>query len=303
MKITLEITSVAAENDNGSRNLRDFADVCHQYGFSPAVQLHNTVSENAIKKIVDCGLAMSAHAPVVGNYSLNLATEQNLDVIFDAFEQNAVFMRANNIKRGVFHGFSMCDDLIPRMRCQADYRTTLRRSCRDEFLLEDTWLNVDYSHSEEYKLRQQILKKNLAELRRRYPDLLFCIENDMPIYGYSNMRLSQMEVLEYPVCIDTGHLFSSSLLFDFDFFAELEYGLQNLDVQMVHFHNSLMTSRVPKKELTDGHQRLVLQSEMDWQRALRLFLQYGIDNFVLEIGTADTEDVHAFAAAMQSAAG
>ncbi|MBR2508962.1 MAG: hypothetical protein IKB71_04380 [Lentisphaeria bacterium] len=295
MALTLEISSAVAENEGGVKILQDFAAACHQYGFIPSVQLHNTVSQQTLQKIIDCGLPMSAHAPIVGDYSLNLATEKNLDIIFDAFDKNADFMRQNNIKRSVFHGFSMCDDLIPRMRCQDDYRITLKKSCRDEFLLEDSWLNVDFSHLEEYRTRQHILKKNLAELRRRYPDLLFCIENDMPIYGYSNMKLAQMAFLEHPVCIDIGHLYSSSLLFDFDFFAELEFGMQNLDVQMIHFHNSLMTAETPKKEIRDGHQRLVTPSKMNWQKALKIFLKYNMQNFVLEIGTANADDVHAFA--------
>ncbi len=298
MGLTLEITSSVAEIDGGEKVLHDFADACRQYDFVPFVQLHNTVSEETVRKIIDCGLPMSAHAPVIGEYSLNLATEKNLDIIFGAFEKNAVFMRKYGIEKSVFHGFSMCDELIPRMRNQEDYRVALRKSCPPEFLLEDTWLNIDYTYLEEYEIRKNILKNNLAELRRRFPDLIFCIENDMPIYGYSNMRLSQMTDLEHPVCIDSGHLFAASLLFDFDFFEELECGLQNLEVKMVHLHNSLMTAKTPKTQIGDGHQRLVVPSEMDWQRALKLFLKYNVDDFVLEIGSANAEDVHAFAAAV-----
>lgn len=299
MKITLEITSSVAECEGGEKVLYEFADACRQYDFEPSVQLHNTVSESAINKIIACGLPMSVHAPVAGDYSLNLATEKNLDTVFRAFEQNADFMRKYGIKKSVFHGFSMCDELIPRMRTAEDYRVALRKSCSPELLLEDTWLNIDYTHLDEYERRRGILKNNLAEVRKRFSDLLFCIENDMPIYGYSNMRLTHMAEFEHPVCIDTGHLFAASLLFDFDFFEELEFGLNNLDVQMVHFHNSLMTSATPKTQITDGHKRLVIPSEMNWQKALKMFLKHNIDNFVLEIGTANAEDVHAFAAAMQ----
>lgn len=299
MNITLEITSAVAERDGGEKVLDEFAKACCGYGFLPAVQLHNTVTDECIKKIAACGLPMTAHAPVVGDFSLNLATEENLDVIWSAFDENAEFMRKHNINKSVFHGFSMCDDLIPRMRSQADYRVTLRKSCRDELLLEDTWLNVDYTHLEEYKMRREILKNNLAELRKRYRDLTFCIENDMPIYGYSNMRLAQMTSLEHPVCVDIGHLYSAALLFDFDFFEDLEIGLQNLNVQMVHLHNSLMSKEMPRKELTDGHQRLVTPSVMNWQKALNIFLKYNISNFVLEIGSANADDVHAFAQAIR----
>lgn len=293
--ITLEITSSVVEHDGGEKILQKYAEACRQYGFTPGVQLHNTVSETAIAKIIGCGLPMSAHAPVVGDLSLNLATEKNLDSIFAAFEKNAIFMREYDIKMSVFHGFSMCDDLIPRMRSQRDYTETLRRSCPPELLLDNTWLNVDYTHLAEYRERRIVLKKNLAELRKRFNDVTFCIENDMPIYGYSNMRLKDMTDLEHPVCVDIGHLYSSALLFDFDFLEELEYGLRNLDVRMVHFHNSLMTSATPKKDIRDGHQRLVIPSEMNWQQALKLFIKYNISNFVLEIGTADADDVHTFA--------
>lgn len=298
--LTLEITSAVAECDGGEKVLYGFAEACRMYGFSPSVQLHNTVSETAIKKIMDCGLPMSAHAPVVGDLSLNLATEKNLDAVWDAFEQNAAFMRKYGMKKSVFHGFSMCDDLIPRMRSQEDYRVALRKSCRDELLLEDTWLNVDYTHLDEYKIRHEILKKNLAELRNRFPDLTFCIENDMPIYGYSNMRLAQMTDFEHPICVDTGHLWAASLLLDFDFFEDLEYSLPELNVQMVHLHNSLISVKTPKRNITDGHQRLIIPSEMDWRRALKLLIKHDVRDFVLEIGTADAEDVHAFAAVFNS---
>ena len=298
--LTLEITSAVARSDGGERVLHGFAEACRMYGFSPAVQLHNTVSDSELQRVISCNLPMSAHVPVVGDLSLNLATETNLDIIWRAFDENAEFMRKRNIKKSVFHGFSMCDEIIPRMRSQKDYRETLRKSCRDEFLLQDTWLNVDYTYLDEYKKRRNILAKNLAELRKRYSDLTFCIENDMPIYGYSNMRLSQMAELNHPVCIDTGHLWAASLLLDFDFFAELEYGLQNLDVQMVHLHNSLLTADVPKTEITDGHQRLVTAGGLNWQKALQLFLKYNVSDFVLEIGSADADDVHAFAGVVNS---
>ena len=108
-----------------------------------------------------------------------------------------------------------------------------------------------------------------------------------------------MVELNHPVCIDIGHLFAASLLLDFDFFEDLEYGLQNLNVQMVHLHNSLMSKDVPKTQITDGHQRLITPSVMNWQKALNLFLKYNIRNFVLEIGTANAQDVHAFASAIK----
>ena len=299
--ITLEITSTVAELDGGEKKLADFAAACSCCGFAPAVQLHNTVSEKAINKIIDCGLPMSAHAPVMGDYSLNLATEKHLDIIFDMFELNADFMRKYSVTRGVFHGFSMCDELIPRMRTQEDYKVTLRKSCPPELLLEDTWLNTNYTHLNEYKTRRTILKNNLAELRKRFPDLLFCIENDMPVYGYSNMKLEQMRDLEHPICIDTGHLWAASLLLDFDFFEDLEYGLKNLDVRMVHLHNSFMTHSTPKTQIQDGHQRLIAPSEMDWRAALVLMLKYQISDFVLEIGSADADDVYAFAEVYRNA--
>ena len=295
MDLTLEITSTVAEKDGGEKILHGFAEACRQYGFTPGVQLHNTVTEKTIEKICQCNLPMTAHAPVVGNYSLNLATEKNLNIIFSAFEENADFCRRHNITKSVFHGFSMCDDLIPRMRTQEDYVVTLRKSCPEKYLLNGTWLNIDYSQCDEFKMRQQILTRNLAELRKRFTDITFCIENDMPIYGYSNMKLSHMFDYKHPVCIDIGHLYSSSLLFDFDFFEELEAGLQNLDVQMVHFHNSMMHKDIPKEKITDGHQRLVLPSFMNWQKALKLLLKYNASNFVFEIGAANADDVHAFA--------
>ena len=147
--LTLEITSAVARSDGGERVLHGFAEACRMYGFSPAVQLHNTVSDLELRRVISCNLPMSAHVPVVGDLSLNLATEKNLDIIWRAFDENAEFMRKHNIKKSVFHGFSMCDEIIPRMRSQKDYRETLRKSCRDEFLLQDTWLNVDYTYLDE----------------------------------------------------------------------------------------------------------------------------------------------------------
>ena len=83
--------------------MHGFAEACRQYGFTPGVQLHNTVTEKTIGKICQCNLPMTAHAPVVSNYSLNLATEKNLDIIFSAFEENADFCRRHNITKSVFH--------------------------------------------------------------------------------------------------------------------------------------------------------------------------------------------------------
>ncbi len=290
-KLHLDISSSSVSKEDGLNLLKEFKETIEKNGFNFGVQLHNTAKSSTIQMLVDNAIPLTVHSPITGKYSLNLATK-NSSEIFSAFDENAQFLRKLNVNKSVFHGFSMCDQLIPRMENFSDYDKYLKLIDREELHLNANFpQNKDYTNSEEFLNRRDILKENLKIIRERYPDITFCIENDLPIYNYSSMRIKDLLYLEHPICLDIGHLWASSLLLDFDFYAEVELALQSPQLKMIHFHNSPITSKTPKTQIADGHIGFEKCYELDFQKVFSLFMKYDIEYLVLEITQITQKDI------------
>lgn len=288
----IDISSSSILGEKGEENFYACRDACRKYGFEFGVQLHNTSDDNIINFVRQSGEKFTVHAPVRGDYSLNLSTSQNLPIIFKAFEDNYNFLKELKVDLTVFHGFAMTDILIGSMKSQADYAKNLSLLKRDDLKNgENSIINNDFTKLPEYFERLDFLRENLKSVRKNFPDVVFSIENDLPVYGYGAMKLSDMVQLEHPICIDVGHLWVSSLAIDFDYYRELEIGLAECDVRMIHFHNSVMTRQTPKTALTDGHLGISAKNEIDLERSFNLMRKYGIDYLVLEITKCCPDDI------------
>ena len=292
----IDVSSSCIFGEGGEENFFACQEECRKYGLEFGVQLHNTSSDEMINYVQKSGVAFTVHAPVRGDYSLNLSTRENLPVIFGAMDDNYNFLKQLGVDLTVFHGFAMTDILIGSMKSQADYAKNLSLLKRDDLkVCENSVINNDFTHTKEYLERFEMLKDNLKTVREKYTDVIFSIENDLPVYGYGGMKLSDMVKLEHPICIDIGHLWVSGLAIDFDYYRELEIGLAESDVKMIHFHNSVMTHQTPKAVLTDGHLSICQENEIDLKKSFNLMRKYGINYLVLEITKCSPADIRKIA--------
>ena len=295
-QILLDVTSSAFTGDAGHENLLECRKACEQHGLTFGIQLHNTATAEEIERIVGFGVPMSAHAPLLSEYAVNLAAE-DAGLSLTELQRNAEIMRRHKMNRAVFHGFMMTDLPVPAFGRGRSYDECLGLIFRGEMSIDGTSrICGDFLNTEEYAMRRELVKQRLEFIRREFPDLLFCIENDFPAYGSANLFAGDSAAsFGHPVCLDACHLWAASFIYDRDFHHEALEFLDECDVQMVHLHASPFTRDMAKTEWGDGHQPLSIPNLMDLPLFVRNCRNAGVKHFVLEIIRATPDDIHAFA--------
>ena len=151
--------------------------------------------------------------------------------------------------------------------------------------------NCNFTNLPEYAMRRERVKKNLQELKRRYPQILWSIETDFPAFGAGSMLPEDLNYLDFPICLDTGHFWCICRLFDLDFHAETEKFLKGGNVAMIHLHASVFDDTVPPENWGDGHKSLETPNVMDLPRFVKNCANHGVRHFVLEIFDASPKDL------------
>ncbi|MFA6568316.1 MAG: hypothetical protein WCS96_08910 [Victivallales bacterium] len=295
-QILLDVTSSAFIGDTGYGNLLECRKACKEHGFTFGIQLHNSATSEEIERIVGFGVPMSAHAPLLSEYAVNLAAEDaGLSLI--ELRRNAEIMRRHKMTRAVFHGFMMTDLPVPAFGRGRSYDECLGLIFRPEMSIDGkSRICGDFLDTEEYAIRRERVKQRLELVRHEFPDLLFCIENDFPAYGSANLFAGDSAAsFGHPACLDACHLWTAAFIYDRDFHHEALEFLNRCDVQMVHLHASPFTPGTPKTEWGDGHQPLSIPNLQDLPRFVRNCRDAGARHFVLEIIKATPDDIHAFA--------
>lgn len=289
-KIIVEYTSVALNGNDWLTLIEEGKTACQRHGFEFGVQIHNTATEEQIEKIAALGLKMSFHAPIVSDCQINLAAG-DCQLSMDALENTAAFMRKYNVKKAVFHGFNMTDKTIPSFGRGRSYMEAFASIHRDELSLPGSSMCNNFFDSEEYKMRQARVLERLAEIRRKYQDLTFLLENDFPCFGAGSIFAEHIAGMNNPICLDSSHLWASAFVFDRDFHDEARNFLKSGLVQMVHLHASPYTSDIPKEKWSDGHLPLNIKNSMDLPRFIRLCAEYHATHFIFEINGVSKNDI------------
>ena len=140
-------------------------------------------------------------------------------------------------------------------------------------------------------MRRERVKKNLAELKRRFPQINWCIEVDLPFYGAGSILPEDMIYLDFPVCLDTGHFWCACGTFKKDFHHEVGKFLKSGRVEMIHLHASIYDQSIPVDQWRDGHKVLATPNAMDLPRFVRSCAAAGVRHFVLEIFDSSPQDL------------
>ena len=192
---------------------------------------------------------------------INLAND-NFDAILSGFQNTGYIMEMLKSKIALFHGFFMTQK--PIKNDPANYGKVLREAINNKYRLNDTRvMDPKFLETEEFRNYQNTVKRNMKQLRERYPSYILCIENDFPGIGNGNQSPDHLIYLDCPVWLDTGHLWSSAILNKFDFYTALDMICMQCQVIGVHLNTNRTPINWNLKVLMAIHIR-IFQGGMIW---------------------------------------
>lgn len=287
----IEVSSINFHRPDREELLASFRSKAAELGISFGVQLHNDENEETIAFLAGQQVPMSGHSPLLEKYNWNLSAE-DISSVWQGVENNVRLFQKLGITSSCFHGFYMSDLMVEAFGHGKSYVECHAPLYREELMMfPGNFRNRNFTKSEEYLMRRERLKKNLHELKARYPQILWSIETDFPAFGSGSMLPEDMNYLDFPICLDTGHFWCICRLFDLDFHKETEKFLQGGNVRMIHLHASIFDHTTPKEEFCDGHKVLSTPNTMDLPRFVKNCAAYGVRHFVLEIFDSSPEDL------------
>ena len=286
-----DISSINFHIPERQKLLDSFRAKADELGINMGVQLHNDENQETIAFLARNRIPMTGHSPLLEKYNWNFAAE-NISPLWQGIENNVRLFEKLGITRSCFHGFYMSDAMVEAFGHGKSYHECMSPLYREELtLFPGNCRNRDFTGLPEYLMRRERVKQNLHSLKERFPQILWAIENDFPAYGAGSMLPDDMNHLDFPLCVDTGHFWCLCRLLDLDFHAETENFLKSGNVEMIHLHASICDFNTPKEKLHDGHRVLSTPNVMDLPRFVRKCAQYGVRHFVLEIFDSVPEDL------------
>jgi len=292
--VRIELSSCALGGADAFEKVSAAKRSAERYGFTLGVQIHNTAEKSLLDNISRFGVPLSFHAPVLADFAANFAAKDPA-LAFEILDQAAVLMRTYGVGKAVFHGFFMTDNPIPAFGRGRTYEECARAVWRPDLVYPNSSVCRDFSGSDEFKERAERLKKNLQVLKNRYDDVEFMIENDCPLYVSGMMFPETFIGLDFPVCLDTGHLWASSFVFGQDFYESLETIAGTSLVKMSHLHTSPFNATVPKEKWSDGHMNFSAPTMMNMRRIIKVLKQNNVKHFIFEFNDFSTKDIDIFA--------
>ena len=271
--------------------LEAFRSKAEELGVSFGVQLHNDENEETIRFLHENGVPLTGHSPLLEKYNWNLAAE-DISSVWQGVENNARLFERLGITRSCFHGFYMSDGQVEAFGHGKTYAECMAPHFRESLALAPGNVrNRDFTKTEEYLMRRERVKKNLAELKRRFPQINWSIEVDLPFYGAGSILPEDMIYLDFPICLDTGHFWCACGTFHKDFHHEVDKFLKSGRVEMIHLHASIYDQSIPVDQWRDGHKVLSTPNAMDLPRFVRSCAATGVRHFVLEIFDSSPRDL------------
>lgn len=288
----IHFTSAAFHGEDWREKLQRCRNCAASFGWEFGIQLHNTAPARIIELLAHEGVPLSVHGPLNQDRFWNLSRQEIGDTLA-AMDRNFAEFEKLGIHEVVFHA-ALMSDIAPEAfghgksfdQCMKPiYRPELARYPEKKF-------NRDFAAEPEFAMRYELLRNNMALIRKRFPGFLICLENDFPAYTEMDMFFRDMVRLDTPLCLDTGHLWISTHQAGIDFQQEVKAAADSGLLRMCHLHSSIYTSAIPADQWSDGHKRLTLVNpEMDLPRAFRTLVHGGLEFFVLEIADADVEEL------------
>ena len=266
---------------------------CRQQGWQFGIQIHNSESRADIKRLARLGAPLSWHGPLCSKYFMNLAGGESSHAEQSA-RKTARIMHKYDPSLVVFHGFLMTDYPVRAFNRKCGFEEAMSAGARPELHHDDGRLILDYCDTDEHLERLDRVRGRCRWLGENFPDIVWCIENDFPVYGGGLLLARHMLAVDSPLCLDTSHLWTTCVLFRQDFHAEVDQLAQAGRVRCVHLHASPLAPEEPG-DWQDGHQPLNTPNRMDLPRLVRRLHEAGMRHWVLEMPRASLVDLQTLA--------
>ena len=295
----LEYSSIALKGNDYKEKIKEARAFCEKNEVEFGIQMHNTANLDEVELLSKENVPLSFHAPIGGKHYINLAT-RNIKTSIKSLEDTLLVMEKYNVNLAVFHGFLLVDNPVPTITERTDeaFVKAIQAAFREDLLYSkekgvNPISNIDFK-SDEYQERLGILKENLAYIDKKYEGFNLCIENDFPVYSFGSLLADYISKFNHKICLDTGHLWGTCVLYNLDVIKEAEKILKTGNVLCTHFHNSLLKKDSSPLEVRDGHQNLYIESDVPLKDILKLMLQYNVNDYIFEIITGDLKDFETF---------
>ena len=293
--LLLEISSINFHDENREELLGAFLETARRLDINFGVQLHNDENQETIDFLHRNRIPLSGHSPLLEKFNWNFAAA-DIEYIWQGVENNVKLFEKLGITKSCFHGFYMSDLPVEAFGHGKTSQECMKPHFRaDLAFAPGSVRNRNFTDSEEYLMRRERVKNNLAEMRRRFPQIEWAIETDFPAFSAGSMLAKDMNYLDFPICIDTGHLWCICKLMGREFHAEVDEFLKGGNVTMIHLHASVYNDSYPADQWGDGHKRLSTPNVMDLPAFVKNCAAAGVKQFAMEIFDSTPEDLELLA--------
>ena len=289
--LKIEYSSMALTSQNYKKKIEEALSFLNKEKIKFGVQIHNSINKELFKKIMEYkdDIEFTVHSPIFTKYLINLADE-DFDLIKDTSDQAVSYLKKLNTNIFFFHGFFMSNKKIKNDL--SNYRKMLLNSISNEYRIGDSIvMRPEILKSNEYKNYKNTFKINFKKLKSLYPDLIIGIENDFPGLGSGCQKAEDIIECIDNLWFDTGHLWCSSILHNFDFYKKSEELIEKLNIIGVHINHNQTPRTSPPDKIYDTHTHLYSESEQKLEKIIKKLYKKGLENFTLEIREGDINDI------------
>jgi hypothetical protein len=287
----IEYSSMCLNEDNCLKKINDAKLLVKSAGFDFGVQLHNSIGRGLYDKIIGLKneIKLSVHSPLFSKYFFNLANT-NFDFLKTLCDDNIKHLKEVGTDIFFFHAFFMTEKQI--VHDMKNYRKTLLEGIGDLSSLNGSFImNPEFFKTEIFYRYKKTFMDNYDRLAALYPEFVLALENDFVGIGSGLQRPEEILDLIDNLWFDLGHFWCSSLVHEFDFYAQCEEVIEKKNIVGVHINHNFMTHDTPKEKIRDSHGHIYQRNEQELKPVLRKLLEKGNEIFTLEIVDGDIEDV------------
>ncbi|MDO5577539.1 MAG: hypothetical protein Q4F84_10705, partial [Fibrobacter sp.] len=218
--MVIEYSSMCLNESNYREKISEAREFVGKEGFQFGIQLHNSIDKVLFDKLMEFRgeIPFSIHSPAFSPYFLNLA-----GLPWNDIEQlsNMCKQTLSEISSDIFffHGFFMTNK--PIVHNMKKYRKTIQDAIGSEYCLKGSFImNPDIFNTDIFFRYKEQFIKNYDKLQTQYKNLTVALENDFVGIGSGLQRPQEIHELINNLWFDLGHLWSSSILHEFDFHEE-----------------------------------------------------------------------------------
>lgn len=291
MKPVVEYSSVCFNEQNFKEKILEARALVESAGFSFGVQIHNSISSDFLKLLLEYRdeISLSVHSPALASHFLNLATT-NRSAIEDLLPGCLAVLRDAKTNVFFFHGFFLAD--TPIVHNMRDYRRVMIDAVGADYVCGNS-INQQPAALETaaFAARKQIFRENLEWLQKRLPEYVVALENDYTAIGNGLQRPQEIGELVNNLWLDTGHFWVSSLMHKFDFQECAIQLIEQKNVVGVHLHHNFSTPQHSYEEFRDSHGHLYQAAPQNLAPIVKALRKKGCPRYCIEVGNGDIRDV------------